>query len=80
MSDTLMIYHTLELIRNSLIQILQRCLNVHHVNDFLLTDNGIMKLDSICMKLTAVGESIKGLDKITELLQVIQKMTADLCL
>lgn len=78
MSDTLMIYHTLELIRNSLIQILQRCSDVHHVNDFLLTDNGIMKLDSICMKLTAVGESIKGLDKIPLLLQVIQKMTADL--
>lgn len=25
----------------------------------------MMKLDSICMKLTAVGESIKNLDKIT---------------
>ena len=25
----------------------------------------MMKLDSICMKLTAIGESIKNLDKIT---------------
>lgn len=65
MSDTLMISHTLKLICNSLEQILTRCSDVHNVNDFLLTESGIMKLDSICMKLTAIGESVKSLDKIT---------------
>ena len=65
MSDSLMIFHTLKLICDSLEQILKRCSDIHNVNDFLLTENGIIKLDSICMKLTAIGESVKSLDKIT---------------
>ena len=35
------------------------------VDVFLLSESGMMKLDSICMKLTAIGESIKNLDKVT---------------
>ncbi|WP_251621242.1 DUF86 domain-containing protein [Odoribacter lunatus] len=66
MSDTLMAFHTLKLICNSLEQILKRCSDIHNVNDFLLTESGTMKLDSICMKLTAIGECIKNLDKITD--------------
>lgn len=65
MSDSLMIFHTQKLICDSLEQILKRCSDIHNVNDFLLTENGIIKLDSICMKLTAIGESVKSLDKIT---------------
>ena len=65
MSDTLVTLHTLELIRNSLEQIQKRCSDIHHVNDFLLNDKGVMILDSICMKLTAIGECVKNLDKIT---------------
>jgi uncharacterized protein with HEPN domain len=30
-----------------------------------MSPSGMMRLDSICMKLTAVGESVKNLDKIT---------------
>jgi uncharacterized protein with HEPN domain len=33
--------------------------------DFLLSDEGLEKLDSICMQLIAMGESLKNLDKIT---------------
>ena len=33
---------------------------------FLTSESGVVLLDSICMKLSAVGESIKNLDKITE--------------
>ena len=65
MFDTLIALHTLELIRSSLEQIEKRCSDIHSTDDFLLSDTGMMKLDSICMKLTAVGESIKNLDKIT---------------
>ena len=65
MFDTLIAFHTLELIRNSLEQIISRCSDVDDADDFLLSDSGMMKLDSICMKLTAIGESIKNLDKIT---------------
>lgn len=65
MFDILATLHTLELIRNSLEQIQKRGSDIHHVNDFLLNDKGVMILDSICMKLTAIGESVKSLDKIT---------------
>jgi len=39
---------------------------VHSVNDFLDTPEGLEKLDSICMKLIAIGESIKNIDKHTD--------------
>jgi uncharacterized protein with HEPN domain len=65
MFDKLITYHTLDLIRASLEQIEERCLNINSSDDFLLTPEGVMRLDSICMKLTTVGESIKNLDKIT---------------
>lgn len=45
--------------------ILQRTESIHEPNDFLTTWMGTMILDSVCMKLTALGESIKNLDKIT---------------
>ena len=36
------------------------------VHDFLDTENGVILLDSVCMKLIAVGESVKNLDKIMD--------------
>lgn len=65
MFDTLIVFHIVELIHDSLEQIHKRCSDIHSADDFLLSDSGMMKLDSICMKLTAIGESIKNLDKIT---------------
>jgi uncharacterized protein with HEPN domain len=34
--------------------------------DFTSSDDGMEKLDAICMQLIAVGESVKHLDKITD--------------
>lgn len=66
MYDTLIAYHTLELIQESLEKILLRFSGISCSDDFLLrSDGGMMKLDSICMKLIAIGESLKNLDKIT---------------
>ena len=65
MFDKLIAFQTLELIRDSLELIEKRCSDIYSVDDFLFSDSGMMKLDSICMKLTAIGESIKNLDKIT---------------
>lgn len=65
MFGKLIAFHTLELIRDSLELIEKRCSDIYSVDDFLLSDSGMMKLDSVCMKLTAIGESIKNLDKIT---------------
>lgn len=35
-------------------------------DDFSHTKEGLEKLDSICMKLIAVGESLKNIDHITD--------------
>lgn len=57
--------HLIDKIAESLEIILQRCENIRTVNDFLDTPSGTSLLDGICMKLIAVGESIKNLDKLT---------------
>jgi len=38
---------------------------VRHSDDFLATDDGLDRLDAICMMLIAIGESLKNLDKLT---------------
>jgi len=39
---------------------------IDSVGDFLNTPEGLEKLDSICMKLIAIGESAKNIDKCTQ--------------
>ena len=43
----------------------ERCTFAKDQNDFLDTKEGQEKLDGICMKLIAVGESLKKIDRIT---------------
>lgn len=38
----------------------------HCSDDFLVNPVGVTILDSICMQFIAIGESLKGLDKITK--------------
>ena len=66
MCKSLMTLHILELINTSLKEIRKRSEKINHADDFLMSESGVILLDSICMKLSAVGESIKNLDKITE--------------
>ena len=72
MYDTLIAFHTLELIQESLNKICLRFSGISCSDDFLMSESGMMKLDSICMKLTAIGESIKNLDKVTNRELLIQ--------
>ena len=65
MYDTLIAFHILELIQESLEKIRIRFSGISCPDDFLLSESGMMKMDSICMRLTAIGESIKNLDKQT---------------
>lgn len=44
----------------------ERCSYGKDEDDFYYKKEGQEKLDSICMKLIAVGESLKNIDKITE--------------
>lgn len=59
------VLHLLKKIEESLETILKRTSNIHNVNDFLDSPEGMLVLDGICMNLIAVGESIKNLDKIS---------------
>lgn len=63
--DRELVLHILERVQNSIEQILERSSNYHCGDDFLLTPTGMTILDSICMQFIAIGESLKGLDKIT---------------
>ena len=38
---------------------------VKNPNDFLCSPGGLVRLDAICMNLIALGETVKGLDKLT---------------
>lgn len=65
MYNKLVVLHILQLLHDSLIQIIKRSSAIYSPDDFLLSETGVTLLDSICMKLTAIGESLKNLDKIT---------------
>ena len=60
-----MTLHVLELIKTSLLEVEKRSEKITEPNDFLISETGVILMDSICMKLSAIGESIKNLDKIT---------------
>ncbi|NBD36037.1 MAG: DUF86 domain-containing protein [Chloroflexi bacterium] len=45
--------------------IMRRFAPITSYEDFLISDAGLDKLDSICMQLIAIGESVKHLDDIT---------------
>jgi len=47
------------------------------VNYFTVTPEGMEKLDSICMQLIAIGESLKNIDKITNKELLIQYPQVD---
>ena len=65
MCKSLMTLHILELIQSSLQEVEKRSEKITEPDDFLTSETGVILMDSICMKLSAVGESIKNLDKIT---------------
>jgi len=46
--------------------ILERYKPIENVNDFTDTPGGMEKLDSICMQLIVIGESLKNFDKVTD--------------
>jgi uncharacterized protein with HEPN domain len=65
MCDTDLINEILRQILEAGKRIERRFLPVQDSNDFLTTDDGLDRLDAICMMLIAIGESLKNLDKLT---------------
>jgi len=47
-------------------RILKRFEQVDSVDYFLDSEDGLEKMDSICMQLISVGESLKNVDKLTD--------------
>lgn len=62
----LMLLSTLEDIQFSIELIQRRSKNINSSEDFLKDDDGLQKLDGISMRLVAIGEGFKNIDKITK--------------
>lgn len=60
-----MVYETLKNIEAAITRLQERTVQIHTVNDFLLSPFGMEKLDAACMVILAIGESVKTLDKLT---------------
>lgn len=67
-----MILSTLEDIKFSLELIQKRAKNIDSSDDFLKDENGLQKLDSIAMRLSAIGERFKNIDKLSNNQLLIQ--------
>jgi uncharacterized protein with HEPN domain len=65
MYDKSLVSELLEQILNATKVVLTRFEIVDNSDFFLDTPEGMEKLDSICMQLIAIGESLKNIDKIT---------------
>ena len=60
-----MILSTLEDIKHSLELIVKRCESIKSADDFLKDEIGLERLDSISMRLIAIGEGFKNVDKLS---------------
>lgn len=63
--DPLVVEILLQIVRSTR-TIARRFAPVRSVADFVASDEGMDRLDAICMQLIALGESVKNLDKITD--------------
>ena len=66
MYDKSLIADTLGNIERSLNDILEWTATVRSADDFLTSSSGLILLNAVCMKLIAVGEELKSIDKWTD--------------
>lgn len=65
MFDTELVHEILDQILTAANRIERRRAGICKPEDFLVSEEGLDKLDAICMMLIAIGENVKNLDKIT---------------
>jgi len=65
MFDTILVKEILSQIKDALEKIARRTSKISCANDFTDTQEGMEKLDGVCMLFMAVGESLKKIDKMT---------------
>jgi len=63
MYDKALVADSLQNIEESLLEILDWTEKIRSVDDFVSSPDGMMMLNAVCMKLIAVGEEIKNIDK-----------------
>lgn len=66
MFDKDLVLDIIAIVEDVLTTVQRRAETIHSPDDFLCSDSGMILLDSVCLKLVAVGESIKNIDKITD--------------
>ena len=66
MFDKEMALESLQNIRSALQMIQERTAPIICSDDFITSPSGTLRLDAVCMNLTALGEAVKGLDKMTK--------------
>ena len=66
MWDEELLRSSLQKIGTAINRILERSDTIHSPDDFLTTPSGVERMESICMLLIAIGESVKRIDKITD--------------
>ena len=65
MSDLQLVLEILSQIEEAAKRVTRRFAKVDASDAFLDSEEGLEKLDAICMQLIAIGESLKNLDKVT---------------
>lgn len=65
MYDKELVHDILNQILDATQKVITRFTPIQTVEDFTNSPEGMEKLDSICMQLIAIGESLKTIDKIT---------------
>lgn len=66
MFDVELVRAILDQIVSAASRIERRCTGINEADEFLATEEGLDRLDAICMMLIAIGESLKNVDKITD--------------
>ena len=66
MWDEELLRSSLQKIGTAINRILERSDTIQYPDDFLTTPSGVERMESICMLLIAIGESVKRIDKITD--------------
>jgi uncharacterized protein with HEPN domain len=66
MYDRELVLEVLSQINTAAMRIARRFQNISAAEDFTSSDEGLDKLDGICMQLIVIGESLKNLDRITD--------------
>lgn len=66
MHDEELLYYSLKRIASTIERIIDNSKAIDDSQYYLLSPTGMERLESTCMLLLAIGESIKGIDKMTQ--------------